>query len=570
MRKDFEILRGQLENERSSFTSHWRDLSDHILPRRQRFTTTDTNRGDKKNQKIIDSTATLAVRTLRSGMMSGITSPARPWFKLATPDPSLNEFQPVKDWLTNVADRMSTVFLRSNLYNVLPIIYGDIGTFGTGAMLMEEDPDGVVKFYPFPIGSYALAQDSTLRSNVFFREFRLTVQQLVDKFGETDEKGNIIWDNFSSYVKDMYQQGSKQSWIDIYHFIFPNKHYDANKLSAKFKKFSSIYYEKGSYTGQYDSLNADNRFLRLSGYDFFPVLTPRWEVTAEDVYGTDCPGMTALGDIRQLQLGEKRSMQAIDKMVNPPMVGPSSMKNSKASILPGDITYIDGRDAGAFKEAHQINFNIQALEGKQTQVRERIRRSFFEDLFLMLSMSDRRQITAREIEERHEEKLLALGPVLEQLNQDLLNPLIDNTFNIMVEQGLLPTPPEELQGLDLKVEYISIMAQAQKLIGIGAVERTVGFISQMGQVDPTALDKIDIDQTIDVYGDLTSTPPGIIRSDEAVANIRAQREQAAQQASQQAQAEQAVNSAKTLSETSVEGENALNAILAQAEAGELT
>jgi len=570
-RKDLEVLRAQLENERSSFISHWRDLVDHQLPRRGRFSITDTNKGDKKNTKIIDSTATLALRNLRSGMMSGITSPARPWFKLATPDPSLNEFQPVKDWLTFVADRMNTVFLRSNLYNVLPIVYGDIGSVGTACILMEEDSEHTIRFYPFPIGTYSLAQDHTLRTNTFFREFRMTVCQLVEQFAEYSPSGEIIWDNFSTYVKDMYQNGNKQVWIDLYHFIFPNKYFDQNKFSAKYKKYSSIYCERGTYSGAFNSLSDiyQNRFLRVSGYDFFPILSPRWEVASEDVYGTDCPGMTALGDIKQLQLGEKRAAQAVEKMINPPMTGPTSMKNSKASILPGDITYVDTKGNDSFRASHEVRFDLTPLENKQAQIRDRIRRCYFEDLFLMMANSDRRQITAREIEERHEEKLLALGPVLEQLNQDLLNPLIDNTFQIMVNQGQIPTPPEELQGMNLKVEYISIMAQAQKLVGIGALERTVGFVSQMAQLNPEALDKIDIDQTIDIYSDLTSVPPGVIRSDEVVASLRADRAKQQQMQQEQQQMQQQAVAAKQLSETNLEGKNALSEIVKRSEIGEL-
>lgn len=563
-RKELEYLRTQLENERQSFMSHWRDLADHVAPRRQRFTLSDTNRGDKKNKNIIDSTATLALRTLRSGMMAGITSPARPWFRLTIPDKNLSESQAVKEYLTQVTDRMNTVFLRSNLYNVLPIIYGDIGLHGTACLVMEEDANQVVRFYPFAVGSYAIAQDSTLKVNTFFREFKMTVSQLVEKFGVVENGKIVNEENFSTHVLDLYKNGTSEAWIECYHFIFPNKFHNPKMLDSRYKKFTSFYCEKGT-----SSFDLGDKHLRMSGFDFFPVLAPRWEVNGEDVYGTDSPAMVALGDIRQLQLGEKRGAQAIDKTINPAMVGPTSMKNARASILAGDITYIDTKDSSSFRPAHEVRFDLTALENKQAQVRDRIRRCFFEDLFLMLAMSDRRQITAREIEERHEEKLLALGPVLEQVNQDLLDPLIDNTFTIMNNQGRLPEPPEEIQGENLKVEYISIMAQAQKLVGIGALERTIGFVSSLAQASPQVLDKIDFDQAVDVYGDLTGVTTGIIRSDDEVSNIRAQREQAQQAQAQAEQAQQQLNAAQQLSQTNVDGENALNKILKQSEVGKL-
>lgn len=575
-REKFELLRSQLENERSSFLGTWRDCADYILPRRPRFFTSDSNKGDRRNQKIIDNTGTLAARTLRAGMMGGVTSPARPWFKLTTPDPEMSEFGNVKNWLELISKRMQTIFLRSNLYNVLPIIYGDIGVFGTGCMLVEEDFNEVIRFYPFPIGSYKLSNNERLRVDVFQRDFQMTVRQIVEKFGRRDPSGKIDWNKFSLQVKNLHEQGLLEEWVQVSHVIMPNSEYDPKKLISKYKKYTSCYYETGFRMGSsanYLSGEPDqDKFLSEMGYDFFPILAPRWEVTGEDVYGTTCPGIEALGDIKQLQLGERRGMQAIEKMINPPMVAPTSMKNSKTSILPSDVTYVDVREGQqGFRAAHEVNFRIDALEGKQEQVRQRISRTFFEDLFLMLAQSDRRDITATEIVERKEEKLLALGPVLEQLNQDVLDPLIDISFDIMNRQGLIPPAPDELQGMPLKVEYISVMAQAQKLIGISGIERFAGFVGNLvaSTQQPSVLDKVDLDQMIDEYGDAVSIPAKLVRSDDQVNEIRAQRAKA-QQAQQQAEmAQQSANAAKQLSETKLEDDSALTRLMEQAQAGSI-
>lgn len=566
-RKQFEVLKAQLEGERTSFLSHWRDLADFISPRRPRFTVSDVNRGDRRNQKIHDTTATLAARTLRSGMMSGVTSPARPWFRLTTPDPDLAEFGAVKEWLHVVSQRMITVFLKSNLYNCLPIIYGDIGIFGTASMSIEEDFQDVVRFYPFPIGSYSIANNEKLKVDVFMRDFRMTVRQLVNRFGANPLKPNEIdWTRFSQHVKNLWDRAEYETWIDVTHVIKPNPEYDAKKLDSKFKKYLSCYYESGN---GYDLSAAFDSYLSEKGYDYFPILAPRWEVTGEDVYGTDCPGMSALGDIKQLQSQEKRISQALEKMVNPPMVASPELRNQKTSLLPGDVTFI--RTPDAFRPAHEVNFRVAEVEGKQDQIRQRISRAFYEDLFLMLANSDRRQITAREIEERHEEKLLALGPVLEQLNQDLLDPLIDNTFDIMEKQGHIPPPPEEIQGMPLKVEYISIMAQAQKVVGIGGVERFSSFVGNLAiqTQNPQVLDKIDLDQVVDVYGDLTSVPPAIIRTDEAVAEIRASRAEGQKAEKMAALLQQSAGAAKDLSQASLEGDSALSRLTQQANAGRI-
>jgi hypothetical protein len=266
-------------------------------------------------------------------------------------------------------------------------------------------------------------------------------------------------------------------------------------------------------------------------------------------------------------------MEAIEKVVKPPMIAPSMMEHTTTSILPGDITYADTDGTrGEFRPVFQVDPKINDLEQKQQQVRDRIQRAFYVDLFLMLARSDRRQITAREIEERHEEKLIGLGPVLEQIDQDMLDPLIDITFQIAWRQGRIPPPPPELEGVDLKVEYISIMAQAQKLVGVASIERGTRFIMDLSssKQDPGVWDKYDDDKAIDAYFNAIGTPAEMIRSDDAVQEIRQARIEAEQERQRREQAKEMVSAAKDLSGTDLEKDNALKRLLSQANAGQLT
>jgi len=562
-RQRLDVIEAQLRNERTSFRNYWRELSDYILPRRGRFFVSDVNDGQNKRSMIIDATASMAARTLSSGMMTGVTSPARQWFKLTTSEEDLNEQPDVKAYLKDVGDKIRMTFLKSNLYNVLPTLYADLGTFGTGCIFMEEDFESTVNFISFPIGSFMIANDKRGKVSVFFREFQMTVRQIVDKFGRTNPNDPtfIDWSNISDAVKNQYMKHQHETQVDICHFILPNEQYSPNKMESKFKRYQSLYYEKGiSSTNNSSSyaMSYPDKFLSEKGYDFFPVMAVRWEVAGEDTYGTNCPGMVSLGDVKQLQLAEKRIAAALDQKVKPSMVGPTSLKNAKASILPGDITYLDEREGTrGFRRLFEIDFDIRELEGKQEQVRIRISKAFYEDLFLMLANTNRRQITAREVEERHEEKLLALGPVLERINQDLLDPLIENTFAIMDKQGLLPEPPDSLAGREYTIEYVSVMAQAQKLAGIGNIERMAGFVAQVASLDPSVINKFDIEEAIEVYGDLVGVDPNLIKSKEEVEAIKA--EQAAQQAQMQqmAAASEMVNAGKALSETKMDEDTAL-------------
>lgn len=530
-RERLDKLYQSLDTERASFIPHWRDLADHVMPRRIRLNPSDSNKGDKRNQKIVDATATLAARTMRSGMMAGITSPARPWMRLITPDQDLNERSDVKDWLFTVTQRMHTVFLRSNLYNALPTLYGDQGTFGTASMAVLDDEKDVVRFMVIPVGSYSMAVNDRGIVDTHVRDIPMTVRQIVRQFVNMNEPESKRWRNVSITVRNMWNQGTLDAMVPVCQTIIMNDDYDTGALQSRYKRYSSVYFERGS-----SDISENGGILRKSGYDDFPMLCPRWDVTGDDVYGTTCPGMDALGDIKALQLMQRRKAEAVEKMLRPPMVGPSSLKTAKASIIPGDITYVDMRDGQQqFRPIFEVKFDINAVGADIKEHQMRISRCYYEDLFLMLAQSDRREITAREIDERHEEKLLMLGPTLERENDELLDPLISRVFNIMVRRGMVPPAPEVLQDQPVKAEYISIMAQAQKMVSMSGLERFSTFVSNMSQAMPTALDKINSDNLVDEYAEMTGVSPRILNTDEQANKIRDERSKA--QAAQ-AQAEQ--------------------------------
>lgn len=564
-RKEYELIRSELWTERASFDAHWRDLSDFIRPRRTRFVTTDRNRGDKRSSKIVDSSATFASQTLRAGMHGGMSSPARPWVKLSTPDPDLAEMGPIKEWLHIVTRRMLTVFASSNLYNGLPILYGDAGDFATGAMgIMEDDAAGeLFRVYPYPVGSYAAGVDARGVVNTFIREWQMTVRQIVAEYCRrvNPATGNLGTEldlsNLSQATRNLWDRQMYQSTLDVCWIVAPNEMADPSKarMSNKHRLFHSCYFEKGQ--------EQEDRFLRESGFHEFPVILSRWERTGEDTYGTSCPGMIALGDIKALQVGERQSAKAIEKQINPPVQAPTHIRNQKVSLLPGDITYADVREGQkGITPIHEINFMIDKHEQKQQSIRMRIQQAYYADLFLMLANDDRMQrATAREVEERHEEKLIALGPVVEGQKDDVHDPVVDRVFAMMTRAGLIPPPPKELTGVKLKVEYLSLLSQAQKLVGIQGIERFTQYAVTLAEVVPTARHKVNWNQLLDDHAEATGiNPKSIVPDDEAKAAADAEQQALAQQ--QAAETMQRMSqSAAALGKTPMDENSALSRVI---------
>jgi hypothetical protein len=481
--------------------------------------------------------------------MSGITSPARPWFRLGISDLDLREYAPVKEWLHKVQTIMYRVYAASNFYNSMHMLYSELGVFGTGSMGIYSDFENVIHCRPYTVGSYMLAMNGKNEVDTFYREYEISVAQCVKQFGI---------ENCSNTVKQQWDRGNTEAWVQVVHLIEPNDDRDMISPLASEKAYRSVYYEKGR-----DTLNTD-QFLRRSGFDEFPIIAPRWDITGEDIYAVDCPGMTALGDTKALQLGERRKYQALDKLVDPPLQGPASMQNKVGkSIKNGDIVWNTGTGEG-LKSIYDFRPDLNAMVAINNDTEDRIRRAFYEDLFLMLANTDRRQITAREIAEKHEEKLLMLGPVLERMHTEGLDPVIDVTFNKLQAAGVLPPPPRELENKDLNVEYVSILAQAQRLVSIGSLDRLGGYIGELSTIWPEARHKFNPLQAADEYAEALGTAPSVIRSDDEVDALVIADQAAQAQAAAMEQGQALADTAKTASETDTTGDNALGTVMRNA------
>lgn len=536
-----DLLRrwGELKTERASWLSHYQELSNFLLPRNGRFFVQDRNRGGRRHNNIYDSTGTRAVRVLAAGMMAGMTSPARPWFRLATPDPDLNKHAPVKIWLADVTRRMLGVFSKSNTYRALHSTYEELGVFGTSAKVLLPDFNTVIHHHTLTAGEYAISTDYRGTVDTLGREFERTVSQVVREFG---------YKNCSTAVQNLYDRGALGAWVPIIHIIEPRADRDYRSKMARDMPWRSTYFEAGGRDGQ---------FLRDGGFKEFPALCSRWAVGGGDMYGNS-PGMEALGDIKQLQQEQLRKGQGIDYKTKPPLQAPSSMKNSEVEMLPGGVSYYDGSTPGAgIRNAFEVTLDLSHLLEDIRDVRERIKGAFYADLWLMLERADMGRMTATEVAERKEEKLLMLGPTTERLHNEELNPLIETTFTAMLRAGVLPPAPEEMNGMDLDVDFISMLAQAQRSVGTNSVDRYVGNLGQIAAFKPGVLDKFDEDEWAEQYADMLGIDPSLVVAGDKVALIRKGRAQQQAAMQQSAMANQAADTVQKLGSAPTQTNNAL-------------
>ena len=542
---------------------HWRELANFNLP--YRYVTLEDGDSDRKrratlrNEYILDPTGTHAAHVLSAGMLNGITSPARPWFRLRIANFEDEIAHPARVYLDEVTRRMLRVFAESNFYKALGTMYSELGVFGTAACIIYEDFDEVIRCYNSPLGEYYLAQSDRHLVDTFARRISWTVKQTVERFGI---------ENCSDSVQRAYKKRDEAQYaqVQIEHMIHPVDTEMRKKLKLPpGMRYAELYYERAGVSGQSGGQPSPGLVLSVRGFRDFPVLSPRWNTTANDVYGTDNPGMNALPDIIQLQHATKERGRILDTMARPPLVADQSLKNKPNALIPGGITYarLDTQSAGA-RPAYQINAPYAEITQDIQLIQQRIRQHYHNDLFNMISQLDTVR-SASEIDARREEKLVLLGPVLSRFENEALDPAIRRVYSIMERKGLLPPIPEELADVEIEIQYVSILADAQSAVSTAPIERYLAFTGETGAAFPDVLNVPDVPELNRLYAERLGIPARGIKPRTTTLEQNAAQAQSAQTAQALAGVDAAAGAAQQLSQTEVGGGvNALQYMLGNA------
>lgn len=563
LRQQVELDRSILEMDRSTFLLTWWELARWFSPRSPRFLESDVNHGWLRNDQIIDDTGGQAKDVLVAGMLSGLSSPTRQWFKLSIKDRSLSERQAVQNWCYDASRAMAEVFIRSNLYEELPQWYESAAVYGTGLMWMEESKNNVVRFLALPIGSYSIHHDNEGQINKFHRYFMMTATQLLDQFGVRDSNGEITnWEVFSQAVRTAHDTHQGEMWFYVGHYVRPNEEVDPEAPGTKGFPFLEIYYENGQVNQNAPGTNSTSisseqwRFLRVRGISQMPLMELIWKKTGMDDYGSECPGIRTLGNVKQLNVQETRISEAEEKMVNPPLKGPMTIGTKKVSLVPGGLTLYDQRSHdGGLTPIHEVKFDTTASENHSERLRQQIRSGWFYELFqAMQALNDQKTqpVSATEIRELKEEKLLMLSPVLEKANLHGFKPLIEFTYEIMDRLKMLPQIPSIASGREIGVEFTSIFSEALKAMELQSIEGFQQELAAYAQLSPTVLDNVDFDELLRLRADKGNLPSHILRDPEEVAHMRAQRAKAQAQQAQMQQKMQQAQIAQTASRANLD------------------
>lgn len=538
-----------LRDNRRTWEPDWKDIRDLTIPQIGKYLDGDSpsigNNGQNRFGKIFDGSPAYAFLVLASGMVSGNIPSSLKWFKLRIKNEQMMNSHDVKLWLEIVEEMIYGVFSSANFYSRGHTGFLQTAMYGTYCMGIFEDLKSIVSFQPLSIGTYYLSNGSDGEADTIYRDLYFTSAQLLEQFGKENLPETIVNELSLDQTETLYH---------VIHAVEPN--------DFRMKCFGKWKYRSVYYLNRFDREEA---VLSVGGYERFPFVVLRWMVDTADAYGVASPGYMTLSDMKALNKLTKKSLRAVDLSVDPPLMADSSMQHERIFRDPGDISFVNlngpSGSVQGLKPLYQVQYDVSGNEAMKANTLQRIRQNCFVDLFLMMASVEKDKKTAYEVAKLYEEKQQVLGPVIENVQNAFLRPCIETVFSILTSYDMLPPPPDEIAEEPLEIEYISILAQAQKM---GSLTNVMQFLQSFGavaQLNPESLDKIDSDALVDVIADATGIPERILRDPKRVAAMREQRAQSQAVAQNATLLQSGSETAKTLSDIDPTQNSVLKAMM---------
>ena len=487
-----------LESQRANWDSHYQELADYMLPRKADIVRKRA-RGEKRMELIFDGTALQSVDLLASSLHGMLTSGATPWFHLTLKDDELGRDEEVQAWLEDTSSRMMRAITMSNFETEVHEMYVDLVVFGTGCMFVEMDKKSM-RFSTRHISEFYVAEDQFGIVDTVFRKYRLPARQAVQRFGI---------ENVGKFIKKTFEKKPDEEVV-VLHCVMPRKERDPTKQDNKNMPFASMYI-----------CMETKMVMQESGFQEFPYVVPRFLKATGEVMGRS-PAMVALPDVKMLNLMSKTIIQAAQKLIDPPLLVPDDGFLLPVRTQPGGLNFFRSGTRDTITPLN-TGANIPIGLNMEEQRRTAIRSAFYVDQLLTGGSPN---MTATEVVQRQEERMRVIGPVLGRLMNEMLRPMIDRVFALMLRADMLAPPPEILQGLDVDVEYVSPLARAQKSSSLNSTMKALEILLPLAQALPVA-DHINADGLVNHIMDSLGVPKKVVKPQSEVDAAR--EEQAAQQ-----------------------------------------
>lgn len=505
-----------LKGKRDNWETHWEEIAERILPRQIGFVGDRTD-GEKKTQKVFDSKPMIALERFAAVMDSMLTPRQSRWHNLRTTDENLNRDFAVQDWFYQVnnilyAARYSP---KANFAGQNSERWISTGAFGTGCIFTDFEAGVGLRYRCVNLRDLFLLENHQGAIDTVYRCFKYTARQAAQRFGE-----NNLPESIRKCLEDVKRQHDSFEFI---HCVKPRTDYDPERADARGKPWASYYVAV-----------KDRQIVSEGGYTSFPYSVSRYVTAPDEVYGRS-PAMAALPDIKMLNEMSKTDIRAVHKLIDPPILlhddgilGGGAMS---VNMRPGGLN-IGGvdRNGRPLIQPFGTGARVDIAEAKMDQRRAAIDDAFLVTLFQILVETPR--MTATEALIRAQEKGMLLTPTMGRQQSEALGPLIERELDLLAFHRVLPPMPPALveAGGEYEIVYDSPMSRMQRAEELVGVQRTMELLAPFAQIDPTVLDIFDRDELARLTAEVSGVPTPVLRSPDALRQLRAERAQQEQEA----------------------------------------
>ncbi len=462
-----------LKSNRLNFEKSWQEISELVLPRKADFTVAQTA-GTPRTRKLFETTAVNAAELLAAGLHGLMTNPAGKWFALQTA--GMSDSKPVRRWLERaeriIADEIAkpAAAFATNIHEV----YLDLAVLGTAGLYVgwNEDKDCLL-FQSRFLGELFISENAAGQVDEVYRVFRLPVSKIVKTWGT---------DVLPERLKTLFSQG-KEEECEIIHAVLPNPLYEKGAVFQK--PVLSAYVLKDSQT-----------VLFSGGFDEMPLFVVRWSKASGEVYGRS-PAFSALPDIKMLQEMMRETLIAAQLANRPPVLVRDDDQFSPLATVPGGVIRYNGEPPKPFSSGANSSIGLDMMN----EIRARLRTAFYNDVLMTTKDA---AMTATEVLHRNEEKMRLLGPVFGRIQTELLGPMMERVFGLLIRHGKLPPLPDALYGKMPAVSYLSPLSLAQRQVEAQAMLQTLELAEGFLRLQPDAASVFDVPKTVrkiaEMYG----------------------------------------------------------------------
>ncbi|MDA1100812.1 MAG: portal protein [Proteobacteria bacterium] len=486
-----EIIRRHdaLDGARGAWKAHWQEIADYIIPRKATVNRTPSP-GGKRTERQFDGTAADAVDELVATLFNNMTNPAQQWFGLRPigGPGGLDEQVPVRRWLDQSVETMTATLGQSNFYQQILEALVDLATMGTAGIFSEEQPWRLTagpggapagsfrgfNFRTLPIAEYVIDVDNQGLVDSVYRKFELTARQAVQRWG--DDAGKSVNEAFADETK-------RHQPFQFIHGLAPRD--DRAWPQSPTDKRATAMPVASTYVAV-----RDRHIIGESGYRELPVHVARWSLSSGEIYGRS-PAMKALPFVKVLNTMVRYGLEALPRALYPPMlVKEGTVIGGTLRLSAGAVNHFDGSvDERPGELVTQARFDVE--HAKEDIYRQRIEQAFGVD---QMRLRDDRQMTAEEVIERRHRRFQALAPMTGRIERELLKPLVERCWMMLLGGGAFGDPPRELGAADsLLVTFEGPLARAQQRHGIDAGMDTFRTLAPLAQIYPGLADHFDAD-----------------------------------------------------------------------------